>query len=302
MRLARRSIGSTGHVRAGAVWRGHPGPPPTANSISELGTSGTRDRAESVPFRTSRRGATRQRGHLATGPPGRLTTIAPVIPRYSRPEMTRVWSEDAKLASWLAVELAALEAWAQVGVIPAEVARSIRERATVPSPELVAEHRADHESRRRRLRGRCGGGARRGRSLVPLRPDVLRRARHRALAHDSGSRPDRARQASIGRLDAVIARAEEHRSTLTIGRTHGVHAEPTTFGLKLAGWAFQLDRDRRRRCRLPWRVSGSASCPAPSGRTRRRRRKSSASRAKHSGSSRRRARPRSSNAIVTPSF
>src|SRR5436190_24779 len=50
----------------------------------------------------------------------------------------------------------------------------------------------------------------------------------------------------LAALDAVVRRADEHRTTLTIGRTHGIHAEPTTFGLKLAGWAFELDRARRR--------------------------------------------------------
>ncbi len=159
--------------------------------------------------------------------------------------MTRVWSEDAKLASWLAVELAALEAWAQVGVISAEVARSIRERATVPSSELVAriEQTTNHDVAAfvDAVAGELGEEGRWFHYGLTS-SDVLDTAL--SLTIQEAGRivlegVDRA-------LDAVIARGEEHRSTLTIGRTHGVHAEPTTFGLKLAGWAFQLDRDRRR--------------------------------------------------------
>ena len=94
-------------------------------------------------------------------------------------------------------------------------------------------------------------------------------------------------------LHAVLARAEEHRLTLCIGRTHGVHAEPTTFGLKLAVWAFELDRDRERLARA---LEGfaSASSPARSGPTRRSTPRSSASLASGSGSSRR---PRSTQIL-----
>ena len=72
-------------------------------------------------------------------PPGATTRIDSVISRYARPAMARVWSEEAKLERWLAVELAALDAWAQVGNVPASAAREIRSRARVPSPERVAE-------------------------------------------------------------------------------------------------------------------------------------------------------------------
>ena len=214
--------------------------------------------------------------------------------------MTRVWSENAKLASWLAVELAALEAWAQVGVISAEVARSIRESATVPSPELVAriEQTTNHDVAAfvDAVAGELGEEGRWFHYGLTS-SDVLDTALSLTI-QEAGQivleGVDRA-------LDAVIARAEEHRSTLTIGRTHGVHAEPTTFGLKLAGWAFQLDRDRRRIAAAVeglrvGKLSGAVGTYAATSR------KSSASRAKHSGSSRRRARPRSSNAIVTRSF
>jgi adenylosuccinate lyase len=177
--------------------------------------------------------------------PERITTIDPVIPRYSRPEMTHVWSEEAKLESWLAVELAALDAWAQVGTVPADAAGSIRERATAPSPERVAEieQTTNHDVAAfvDAVASELGDDARWFHYGLTS-SDVLDTAL--ALTIQDAGRIvldgiDRA-------FDAVVARAEEHRHTITIGRTHGVHAEPTTFGLKLAGWAFELARGRRR--------------------------------------------------------
>jgi adenylosuccinate lyase len=168
-----------------------------------------------------------------------------VIARYSRPEMTRVWSENAKLERWLAVELAALDAWAQVGEIPAEEANAIRARAVAPSPEQVAriEQTTGHDVAAfvDAVAGQLGAAGRWFHYGLTS-SDVL----DTALAlttQDAG----RIVLAGLDRaFDAVVARADEHRDTLTIGRTHGVHAEPTTFGLKLAGWAFELRRDRRR--------------------------------------------------------
>src|SRR5262249_5766943 len=77
--------------------------------------------------------------HTARGPPNPPIRIAPVIPRYSRPAMARIWSEEATLERWLAVELAAVDAWAQVGTVPRQAASEIRSRARVPDPARVAE-------------------------------------------------------------------------------------------------------------------------------------------------------------------
>jgi adenylosuccinate lyase len=168
-----------------------------------------------------------------------------VIARYSRPEMTSVWSEEAKLARWLAVELAAVEAWARIDVVPAAAAAAIRERARRPSPERVAELERETEHDVAAFVDAVSaelGPAGRWFHYGLTSSDVLDTAL--ALAtQEAGALVltglDRARA-------AVVAQAEEHRDTVMIGRTHGVHAEPTTFGLKLAGWAFQLDRDRGR--------------------------------------------------------
>ena len=168
-----------------------------------------------------------------------------MIARYSRPAMTRVWSDESKLARWLEVELAALDGWASVGAVPEEAVREIRERAVVPSPDRVAEieERTQHDV-----------AAFVDAVAEPLGPagrwfhygltssDVLDTALSLQI-REAGALIlegiDRA-------LASVAEQAERHRGTLMMGRTHGVHAEPTTFGLKLAGWAFELDRDRVR--------------------------------------------------------
>ena len=160
--------------------------------------------------------------------------------------MARVWSEEHKLERWLEVELAALDAWAELGVVPEDVARSARKRAVAPTPERVREleERTGHDLAA--FVDAVGEGldldGRRWLHYGLTSSDVL----DTALAlqvQDAGALVadglDRA-------LAAVVARAEEHRHTLIMGRTHGIHAEPTTFGLKLAGWAFELDRDRAR--------------------------------------------------------
>ena len=145
----------------------------------------------------------------------------------------------------LEVELAALDGWASVGVVPADAVERIRAERASPDARARGRARARDEPRRRGVRRRGRRDARRRRTLVPLRPDLVGRPRHRALARvqDAGAL---LLEGSTERSRAVVARAEEHRETLCMGRTHGVHAEPTTFGLKLAGWAFALDRDRVR--------------------------------------------------------
>jgi adenylosuccinate lyase len=168
-----------------------------------------------------------------------------VIARYSRPQMAAVWSDEGRLARWLDVELAALDGWAEIGAVPADAVAAIRGAAKPPSPARVAEieQTTQHDTA----------------AFVDAVAEQLGpegRWFHYGLT--SSDVVDTALSLQIqeaGRLllegveralVAVTARAEEHRDTLCIGRTHGVHAEPTTFGLKLAGWAFELERSRAR--------------------------------------------------------
>jgi adenylosuccinate lyase len=159
--------------------------------------------------------------------------------------MARIWSEEGKLARWLDVELAALDAWAEVGAVPAEDVAAIRARAVVPTPQRVAEieRLTDHDT-----------AAFLDAVTEQLGPEG--RWLHYGLTSSDVVDTALALQiqeagpliiAGIDRaLDTVIARADEHRRTVCIGRSHGIHAEPTTFGWKLAGWAFELDRARER--------------------------------------------------------
>jgi adenylosuccinate lyase len=168
-----------------------------------------------------------------------------VIARYSRPAMARIWSDEGKLARWLDVELAALEGWAEVGVVPAETAAEIAANAEPPSPQRVAEIEAlTHHDVAAFVDAVSGdlGDAGRWFHYGLTSSDVVDTALALQI-RDAGALILEGLERAFA---SVVARAEEHRETLQIGRTHGIHAEPTTFGLKLAGWAFELDRNRTR--------------------------------------------------------
>src|SRR5690349_6262833 len=187
-----------------------------------------------------------RREFSAREPTGRRTTLRSVIPRYSRPAMARVWSEERKLELWLDVELAALDAWAELGVVPAESSARIRAEATPPTPEHVAdiERRTNHDLAAfvDAVGERLDEEGRRWLHYGLTSSDVI----DTALALQIREAGALLLEGIESAFRAVVRRADEHRATLIIGRTHGVHAEPTTFGLKLAGWAFELDRGRRR--------------------------------------------------------
>jgi adenylosuccinate lyase len=159
--------------------------------------------------------------------------------------MARIWSDEGKLRAWVEVELAATAAWAELGVVPADAARSLQEHTHPPTPERVAELEAtlhhdtaafvDAVAEQLGEEGRWFHYGLTSSDVVDTALALQIREAGALIVEEL----DRA-------LAAVVARAEQHRNTLQMGRTHGVHAEPTTFGLKLAGWAFELDRSRKR--------------------------------------------------------
>jgi adenylosuccinate lyase len=159
--------------------------------------------------------------------------------------MSRIWSDEGKLGAWFAVELAALDAWAAVGAIPEESAAAVRDQARVPTPERVAEIEqvTDHDTAAF-VDAICEQLGPEGRYVHYglTSSDVV----DTALALQIGAAGALLLEGIDRSVDAVVRRAEEHRATVCIGRTHGVHAEPTTFGWKLAGWAFELSRARSR--------------------------------------------------------
>ena len=159
--------------------------------------------------------------------------------------MARVWSEERRLELWLRVEVAALEAWAELGTIPAEAVARIAAAAQAPSQARVAEleRQTNHDLAAfvdavAETLGEDGRWFHYGLTSS----DVIDTALSLQVREAGTLLLEGLERAA----SAVVVRAQEHRSTLTIGRTHGVHAEPTTFGLKLAGWAFELDRGRVR--------------------------------------------------------
>ncbi|HKY25435.1 MAG TPA: adenylosuccinate lyase [Gaiella sp.] len=168
-----------------------------------------------------------------------------MIARYSRPAMTRIWSDEARLARMLDVELAALAGWAAVGVVPADVVERIAVAAVAPTPARVAEleRETNHDvAAFVDAVAESLGDDGRWFHYGLTSSDVLDTALSLAI-QDAGALLLEGIERAFR---AVVEKAEANRDTLCMGRTHGVHAEPTTFGLKLAGWGFAFERDRVR--------------------------------------------------------
>ncbi|MDA0378720.1 MAG: adenylosuccinate lyase [Bacteroidetes bacterium] len=167
-----------------------------------------------------------------------------MIDRYTRPEMAELWSEKAQFDAWLEVEIAAAAAWSKLGVIPAEDVEKIRAKATfdvariheieeVTRHDVVAFTRAVSESL---------GEERKWVHYGLTSSDVVDTAWSVRL-----KKANVMILAEIDRMIAVLGRrADEHRHTLMMGRTHGIHAEPTTFGVKLALYYDEMRRNRER--------------------------------------------------------
>ncbi len=167
-----------------------------------------------------------------------------MISRYTREEMGAIWSDRRKLEAWLEVELAVTDALAERGVVPAEDAATIRDRATftveaVKEREMVTDH--DVAAFVDVVAGSVGDAGRWVHHGLTS-SDVLDTALALQLREAGGLLI----QGTRALRDMLIRRAREHVDTLCVGRTHGVHAEPTTFGVKLAGFAFEVDRNLER--------------------------------------------------------
>ena len=176
-----------------------------------------------------------------------------MIERYSRPRMAAVWTEEAKLARWLRVELAVSAAWARRGVIPAEDLAAIEARAAFSverTREIERTTNHDVVAFLTDVAERVGPASRWIHYGVTS-SDVLDTGLALAVAEAGAMLVEG--QAALTR--ALRDRALEHRHTVCVGRTHGVHAEPTTFGLKLAGHAME---SRRNEDRLRRAVAGAS--------------------------------------------
>jgi len=167
-----------------------------------------------------------------------------VIPRYSRPEMAALWTEDAKLARWLEVELAVCRAWAARGVIPAGDLASIESRAGFSVERTQELERTTNHDVVAFLTdvNEHVGPASRWIHYGMTSSDVLDTGLALAIAR-SGELLLAGQAALTATLRGLALR---HADTLCVGRTHGIHAEPTTLGLKLAGHALESRRNEER--------------------------------------------------------
>ncbi|MCE2517334.1 MAG: adenylosuccinate lyase [Alphaproteobacteria bacterium] len=167
-----------------------------------------------------------------------------MIPRYSRPEMEAIWSDQSKFSIWLEIETHACDAQAKLGVIPQDAADIIREKSSFDIEEI---HEIERETKH---------------DVIAFLTSVARFVGPEArFIHQGMTSSDvldttyavqmkRATEMLIEDIDGLLAalktRAEEHKYTPTIGRSHGIHAEPVTFGLKLAGFYAEFKRARAR--------------------------------------------------------
>lgn len=164
-----------------------------------------------------------------------------MIPRYTRPEMGRIWSDENRFRTWLTVEVAATETLAEAGMVPKDAAKAIRERADFDLEriqEIEAEVRHDVIA-----------------FTTAVAEIVGPHARWFHYGLTSNDVVDTAQALLIGQASQIIAddlqrlaevlkrRAWEFKDTPMIGRTHGIHAEPITFGFKLANWYSEVQRD-----------------------------------------------------------
>ena len=166
-----------------------------------------------------------------------------MIDRYSRPKMKRTWSDESKYDKWLAVELAVCEAWAEDGVIPeSDIEKLRRARYDIDRlNEVLKVTRHDMTAFLESITERLGPEGR-WLHLGLTTSDVWDTATSLQLVESAYLLDE-----EIGNLlDAIADRAREHKHTLMMGRTHGVHAEPITFGLKLALWWDEMRRNRER--------------------------------------------------------
>lgn len=167
-----------------------------------------------------------------------------MIERYSRPEMAAVWSQENKFKKWLDVEVAVCEAWASSGAIPKEAAEKIRSNASFDLERMAQYLVETHHDMTAFLHTVADSLGEESRyvHLGLTSSDVMDTALALQMREAA-----RILEADIAKLTQVIERqALKHKDTLMIGRTHGVHAEPITFGLKLALWVDEMRRNAER--------------------------------------------------------
>ena len=167
-----------------------------------------------------------------------------MIERYTRPEMGAIWTEENRFKAWLEVEIVACEAWAELGDIPKEDVAKIRENATF---DIARIHEIEEETRHdvvafTRAVSESLGEERKWVHYGLTSTDVV----DTALSYLLKQANEIIERDLVNFIEILKNKAIEHKYTVMMGRTHGVHAEPTTFGLKLALWYEEMKRNLER--------------------------------------------------------
>ena len=167
-----------------------------------------------------------------------------MIPRYTREEIGSVWTQQRKMEGWLEVELAVTEALAEAGVVPAEDAKACRDRGSFTVDAVEERERTTNHDVAAFVDVVSSSIGPEGRWIHYglTSSDVL----DTALGIQIRAAGEIVLAGAFAYRDALIERAFEQRDTVCVGRTHGIHAEPTSFGLRLAGFAFEADRNAKR--------------------------------------------------------
>ena len=167
-----------------------------------------------------------------------------MISRYSREEMTKIWTEENRFDAWLEVEILASEAWAELGIIPKEEVKNIRPNARIDVErikEIEAETRHDVVAFTRQI-SETLGEEKKWVHYGLTSTDVVDTAQSYIL-----KQANEIIEKDLKHFIEILAdKAREHKHTLMMGRTHGVHAEPTSFGIKMALWHQEMTRNLKR--------------------------------------------------------
>lgn len=164
-----------------------------------------------------------------------------MIDRYTRPEMGAIWTEENRFKAWLEVEILACEAWSEIGDIPREDVQKIRKNASFDISrikEIEEETRHDVVAFTRAV-SETLGDERKWVHYGLTSTDVV----DTALSYVLKQANEILRRDILNFIEILTKKAQEHKYTVMMGRTHGVHAEPTTFGLKLALWLEEMKRN-----------------------------------------------------------
>lgn len=164
-----------------------------------------------------------------------------MLERYTRPEMGKIWSDENKYAAWLKVEIAATNAWSEVGEVPREDAAKIAQNASFTAERVAELEQVTHHDvvAFTRTVSESLGPEKKWVHFGLTSTDVVDTAQGYIL-----KQADEIIRQDLGELKKTIAaKARKYKNTVEMGRTHGVQAEPTTFGLKLARWYAEIKRD-----------------------------------------------------------